>query len=494
MQTGCACYGKDRFSDRFMDAMLTGVIFFDEDGVILRANALARDDLRMTEDSIGCRFSDLFSVICNNKNILYALFARLDVSETPQIQLPPSSVLRCNDKKVQFFVRGSISRLECGHYLLSFRNIMDEITREQILSLVLARTKIFPWFYDMERNRMLIDAHWFSYLGIPEGDCTLLNEEFFGRVHPDEREMLSVALSQQLSDHEIHDSFAYRLLRGDGTWEWFSEQSMYLGPAEDGSPYRVVGVCQSIQDHKTIEDNLRAARDKAQESDRLKTAFLANMSHEIRTPLNAIVGFSNLLADGEVSADSEEGREYVTLISKNSDYLLTLVSDILDLSRIETGTMEYSFAEQPLGKFLMDIYINSKHTIPEGVEFNLLLPPDEVRIETDALRLRQVINHLLNNAVKFTSAGHIDMGYTPSVDGESVRLFVIDTGRGISEDQSEKIFERFYKSDTFTQGAGLGLSVCKTLVESLGGSISVVSRPKEGACFSLSLPIRRKRV
>ena len=269
--------------------------------------------------------------------------------------------------------------------------------------------------------------------------------------------------------------------------------SKALVPAENRLPL-IIGLSWDVTEMKKTQLELIEARAKAEASDRLKSAFLANMSHEIRTPLNAIVGFSNLLADGEVSADSEEGREYVTLISKNSDYLLTLVSDILDLSRIETGTMEYSFAEQPLGKFLMDIYINSNHTIPEGVEFNLLLPPDEVRIETDALRLRQVINHLLNNAVKFTSAGHIDMGYTPSVDGESVRLFVIDTGRGISEDQSEKIFERFYKSDTFTQGAGLGLSVCKTLVESLGGSISVVSRPKEGACFSLSLPIRRKRV
>lgn len=162
-------------------------------------------------------------------------------------------------------------------------------------------------------------------------------------MHPDDRAMLSEALRMQLSNQEIQDTFSYRLMRGDGTWEWFSAQSMYLSRTGDGSPYRVVGVCQSIQDHKTTEENLRAARDKAQESERLKSAFLANMSHEIRTPLNAIVGFSNLLTGGEIDTGTEEAREYATLINKNCDYLITLVTDILDLSRIETGSMEYSF-------------------------------------------------------------------------------------------------------------------------------------------------------
>ena len=368
---------------------------------------------------------------------------------------------------------------------------MDEVTREQILSMILARTKIFPWFYDMDRNKMLIDAHWFSYLGIPAGDCMITQEDFFERVHPDERTTLAEALRLQLSEQEIQDVFNYRLMRGDGSWEWFSAQSMYLSRAGDGSPYRIVGVCQSIQDHKTTEENLRAARDKAQESDRLKSAFLANMSHEIRTPLNAVVGFSNLLAGGDPDIGKEDAKEYAALISKNCDYLLTLVSDILDLSRFEAGSMEFCFTNQSLRQILSDIYEKYADRIPEGVKFNLLVPPRDIRIDTDALRLRQVMEHLVGNAVKFTKKGHIDLGYSLTGDRKEVRLLVADTGCGIPSDMTEKIFDRFYKIDSFKQGAGLGLSVCKTVIEGMGGRIAVSSHPGKGSRFTVIIPMKQ---
>lgn len=330
---------------------------------------------------------------------------------------------------------------------------------------------------------MLIDAHWFSYLGIPAGDCEITIEKFFSRVHPNERDMLADALQKQLSEKEIPDSFSYRLQRGDGSWEWFSEQSMYLSKTNDGSPYRIVGVCHSIQEHKNTEDKLRAARNKAQESDRLKSAFLANMSHEIRTPLNAIVGFSNLIAGGIVDLDTEEARDYSALISKNCNYLLTLVSDVLDLSCIESDTMTFKFTIYPLTRLLTEIYQKYENRIPQEVQFNLLLPTDNVEIETDAVRLRQVIEHLLDNAAKFTVKGHIDIGYALSDHGEKIYVFVADTGCGIPSDQYKKVFERFYKINSFVQGAGLGLSVCKTIVEGLGGTINVYSQLKEGSRF-----------
>ena len=257
-------------------------------------------------------------------------------------------------------------------------------------------------------------------------------------------------------------------------------------------PYRVVGVCMSTQAHKDIEEALTTAKNKAEQNDKLKSAFLANISHELRTPLNAIVGFSNLLTGGEVSTDSEEGKEYMELINKNCDYLLALISDILDLSRIEAGTMEYHFTSFSLRQFLSDFYQNHKHAIPEGVEFNLLLPTEDTLIESDTLRLRQVLDNLLNNAKKFTSKGHIDLGYTLSSNGKSVRLFMSDTGRGIPNDQLEKIFERFYKVDTFVQGVGLGLSICKIIIEQLGGTISVSSRHQESSRFTLRLPLRQQ--
>ncbi len=487
----CRCPGAGYYSDLMLEAMQTSAIFFNDDGTIYRTNTLARKDLHVTGELVGRKLPELLSIVYHEIEMFPTLMDALDEPGTDQIQLPAGAVVRCNFSNLQFFASGCITRLECGRHLFSFRNIMDEVTREQILSMILARTKIFPWFYDMDRNKMLIDAHWFSYLGIPAGDCMITQEEFFERVHPDERTTLAEALRLQLSEQEIQDVFNYRLMRGDGSWEWFSAQSMYLSRAGDGSPYRIVGVCQSIQDHKTTEENLRAARDKAQESDRLKSAFLANMSHEIRTPLNAVVGFSNLLAGGDPDIGKEDAKEYAALISKNCDYLLTLVSDILDLSRFEAGSMEFCFTNQSLRQILSDIYEKYADRIPEGVKFNLLVPPRDIRIDTDALRLRQVMEHQVGNAVKFTKKGHIDLGYSLTGDRKEVRLLVADTGCGIPSDMTEKIFDRFYKIDSFKQGAGLGLSVCKTVIEGMGGRIAVSSHPGKGSRFTVIIPMKQ---
>ena len=151
--------------------------------------------------------------------------------------------------------------------------------------MAMAQTKIFPWFFDLDNGRMVIDARWFDHVGIPRGDCSMSPGIFFDMLHPDDRETLSAAFAKQLSGILTPEAYAYRVRRCDGTWEWFEGQSVYLGQAHDGSPYRVVGICQSIQPHKEIEGHLREARDKARENDRLKSAFLANMSHEIRTPI-----------------------------------------------------------------------------------------------------------------------------------------------------------------------------------------------------------------
>lgn len=487
---GASCGMENyEYSDRMLEAMQTSVVFFDPEGIVYRVNSLACRDLKIEKNPENCKVNRMLSIIHNNTDIFPGLMTQLYNSDTGQVWFPSEAFIRCHIGQVQFFVNGCIMRMQDGNYLLTFRNITDEVTHEHILSMILARTKIFPWFYDMDRNKMLIDEHWFSYLGIPKGDCTISSEDFFALVHPDEREMLSEALRRQLVDHEIQDSFSYRLRRGDGTWEWFSEQSMYMGKTDDGLPYRIVGVCQSIQDHKIIEENLRAARNKAQESDKLKSAFLANMSHEIRTPLNAIVGFSDLLATGYTEIKSEEAKEFAGLINKNCNILLTLVSDVLDMSRIESDSMNFSFSEHSLVKFLSDIHEKYKDKIPGQIKFNLLLPSGDVKIKTDSLRLKQALFHLLDNAVKFTKNGHIDMGCTCSSDGKNVCLFISDTGIGIPYGQTERIFERFYKVDSFMQGAGLGLSICKTISEGLGGEISVSSHPGKGAKFSLLLPL-----
>lgn len=476
----------ENLPDELLDAMQTSLIFFDTKGFIIRINTLAREDLHITEDTVELKISDLFSVIHRNENILPNLIASFDTTELKQIKLPPNTFIRNKDKKVQFYVSGSLSQLKNGYYLFSFRNAMDEITREQILSMALMRAKIFPWFYDMQRQRMLIDAHWFSYLGIPAGDCTLSNEEFFERVHPDEREMLSQALENQLSNHEIQDSFTYRLRRGDGTWEWFDEQSMYLGQTESGSPYRIVGVCQSIQDHKTIEEDLRSARNKAQESDRLKSAFLANMSHEIRTPLNAIVGFSNLLMTCDNEAEKEE---YNTIISTNNELLLRLINDILNLSKIEAGFIERKPEEFDLSLYFNELCssVQQRMNNPQ-VKFICENPYPHCIVYMDKSRLTQVIMNYITNAIKYTPKGFIKMGYEQKDGG--IKLFVSDSGIGISEKKKDRVYERFEKLDEFAQGTGLGLSISKALTELSGGQVGFESEEGVGSTFWSWIPTK----
>ena len=291
------------------------------------------------------------------------------------------------------------------------------------------------------------------------------------------------------------DSFNLDLhiLNDDGTEKWTRINVVRNPMNNDPSKIEMVCVNYDISELKMTEKNLIEAKNKAEVSDRLKSAFLANMSHEIRTPLNAIAGFSNLLAGGDPDISEEEADEYAALISKNCDYLLTLVSDILDLSRFEAGSMEFCFTNQPLGHILSDIHGKYADRIPAGVRFNLLVPPQDIRIDTDALRLRQVMEHLVGNALKFTEKGHIDLGYSLTGDGKEVRLFVTDTGCGIPSDMTEKVFDRFYKIDSFKQGAGLGLSVCKTIIEGMGGRIAVSSQPGKGSRFTVRLPMKQQK-
>ena len=254
-----------------------------------------------------------------------------------------------------------------------------------------------------------------------------------------------------------------------------------------GGGYKAAGLLLNIQAIKDREQELEEARLLAEKAE-LKQSFLANMSHEIRTPLNAIVGFSNILAlDDGVSP--EERLEYIGSINKNSDLLLKLINDILELSRIESGYMSFEYEKCFVSELVDSIYMTHQMLISEQLEFIKELDAVQVEVMVDKGRLTQVITNFLNNASKFTKTGYIKLGYRYLSESDRVAIYVEDTGRGIELSEQKMIFSRFYKQDEFSQGAGLGISICQVIVEKLRGKIELWSEPGKGSRFTVVLPV-----
>ena len=483
---------QQKFARELLDSVPAGFILLTPNGNIKQVNRQASAELGVQKQDIKNKnIREVFSIFHENINILDELLGRLQKDEQ-EVTLPPDTFIYGTINTISFLAKGYFKNVtvekNSNYILFTFRNVVTELTQEYVLNMALRRTKIFPWSYDTKCNLMTIDPRYFEHLGIPAGDCTLTNEQFAQLVHPDDIAGVLKALTLQAQGNFIEDPVSYRLHRGDGKWEWFEAQSTYLGQGTR-IPFRLVGVCMSTQEHKKIEEELIIARDKAQQSDKLKSVFLANMSHEIRTPLNAIVGFSNLLVDGDMAFKKEEVKEFLSLINLNCEQLLALISEILDLSKIESNTMGFNITEQPLTPLLQNILRAQQINVPQEVELLLDLPATDTIITTDPLRLKQVINNLINNAIKFTSKGAITLGYRQNND--QVSIFVKDTGTGIDEDKINRIFERFYKGDNFVQGTGLGLAISHTIVEHLKGTITVTSEIGKGSHFTIQHPIKR---
>lgn len=254
------------------------------------------------------------------------------------------------------------------------------------------------------------------------------------------------------------------------------------GTEKMGSLLRI----EDITEKKKIEQ-LKFDMAKSEESNRLKSAFLANMSHEIRTPLNAIIGFSALLAETD---DPESKKEFNRIIESNNELLLQLINDIIDISKIESGTLNFTYSNTDINELLRLICEQmKKKCVSPLVEIAFTKKETECILPTDYLRLSQLITNLLNNAIKFTEKGHIHFGYTIDQTWENIRFFVQDTGKGIPQSKREAIFDRFVKLDSFMQGTGLGLAICEMIVEKFGGSIGVESEEGKGSCFWFTLPI-----
>ena len=325
------------------------------------------------------------------------------------------------------------------------------------------------------------------YRNVGEAYETPLSDIFgtYRHFHPDDRTLLIRFLDDARKGLTTKLSKEMRVLREDGTYTWTHVNLLVKKYAPQDRIIEIISINYDITELKRTEEMLVKARDKAEASDRLKSAFLANMSHEIRTPLNAIVGFSSLLTSTENAAEKEL---YNSLIGHNNKLLLNLINDVIDLSKIESGYLELRPDWVNLTELLDESVAEYAHQVPSGVELLTNYPAHDSLVELDSLRIKQILSNFLSNALKNTTTGHVEVFY--EVDHQSVRIGVKDTGRGIPQNMLEKIFERFEKLDSFAQGAGLGLSICKLIVEKMNGRVLVDSQLGIGTTFVIELPCR----
>ena len=328
---------------------------------------------------------------------------------------------------------------------------------------------------------------WYKNMGEDENASLPEVVGVYGKMHPEDRkQMLDFFYKARLGTVKDFKG-EMRILR-PGTkdqWNWIRTNVVVNQFKPENGVIELIGINYDITELKETESKLIDAKEKAETADRLKSAFLANMSHEIRTPLNAIVGFSSLLVQEE---NPEEREQYMAIVEENNELLLQLISDILDLSKMEAGTFDFVERELDVNLLCEDMVRVMKLKAKPGVEvvFDRHLP--ECVMASDRNRLNQVIANFINNAIKFTATGSIRLGYD-RIDAGHLRFYVADTGIGIMQEKQTEIFDRFVKLNSFVHGTGLGLSISKSIVEQLGGTIGVESEPGKGACFWFTLPI-----
>ena len=356
----------------------------------------------------------------------------------------------------------------------ALRNLLYE---HETLCLAIEGNSTYAW--RLEGDSVSCDSQFCELIHHRSG--RLLLNEITPYIHPGD---LPVFRKNIASRHErTHHKGQYRCnFTGEFQWWEFSYNTIHT----PGHAPIIAGLLQNIQELKDHEQELIESRELAEQAE-LKQSFLNNMSHEIRTPLNAIVGFSDMLAN-EPEFSNEERQEFVDIINTNTKLLLKLVGDVLELSRIESGNLSFTFQRESVCRLLDDVYQTHSLLIRPPLQFLKDFPPEDVQVNVDPMRLTQVLTNFLNNANKFTKGGSIRLGYCCPSGMSEVHLYVEDTGIGIPHSEQKMIFERFYKRSEFSQGVGLGLSICVLIVEKMGGRIELQSEESRGSRFTVVLP------
>mgnify|MGYP000448978493 FL=1 len=466
-----------------------GVELYDRDGYLIDLNAKDMEifGIRSKKDVLGVNIfsnpilpKDVIKKLKENKSVNFRLnysFKKVDdyynTSKVGELDIvTKASILYDQRGEPSSYL---LINLDNTEKMIAYNRISEF---ENVFTLVSVYAKVGYALYDLYTFEGYAIKQWYENMG--EKDGTPLSQiiGIYSYIHPNDVGYINSFFEEVKQGKAHHFRREVRVKSGDG-WKWICANITRNPQSVDPNKPEMICINYDITELKDSQ----LKRERAEELDRLKSAFLANMSHEIRTPLNAIVGFSQLLAETD---DPEERHEFVEIIDSNNRMLLQLISDILDLAKIESGTMDFKFADMNVKEVINEIVTSFRIKMPDNVA--LIAPQDspECQIYSDRMRLTQVISDFLNNAIKYTSEGCITLAY--EIIGDEIKFSVTDTGDGMSQEIQAHIFDRFYKGNTFKQGTGLGLSICETIVNRLGGRIGVNSELGKGSTFWFTHP------
>lgn len=466
-----------------------GVELYDRDGYLIDLNAKDMEifGIRSKKDVLGVNIfsnpilpKDVIKKLKENKSVNFRLnysFKKVDdyynTSKVGELDIvTKASILYDQRGEPSSYL---LINLDNTEKMIAYNRISEF---ENVFTLVSVYAKVGYALYDLYTFEGYAIKQWYENMG--EKDGTPLSQiiGIYSYIHPNDAGYINSFFEEVKQGKAHHFRREVRVKSGD-RWKWICANITRNPQSVDPNKPEMICINYDITELKDSQ----LKRERAEELDRLKSAFLANMSHEIRTPLNAIVGFSQLLAETD---DPEERHEFVEIIDSNNRMLLQLISDILDLAKIESGTMDFKFADMSIKEVINEIVTSFRIKMPDNVA--LIAPKDspECQIYSDRMRLTQVISNFLNNAIKYTSEGCIILAY--EIIGDEIKFSVTDTGDGMSQEIQAHIFDRFYKGNTFKQGTGLGLSICETIVNRLGGRIGVNSELGKGSTFWFTHP------
>ena len=466
-----------------------GVELYDRDGYLIDLNAKDMEifGIRSKKDVLGVNIfsnpilpKDVIKKLKENKSVNFRLnysFKKVDdyynTSKVGELDIvTKASILYDQRGEPSSYL---LINLDNTEKMIAYNRISEF---ENVFTLVSVYAKVGYALYDLYTFEGYAIKQWYENMG--EKDGTPLSQiiGIYSYIHPNDAGYINSFFEEVKQGKAHHFRREVRVKSGDG-WKWICANITRNPQSVDPNKPEMICINYDITELKDSQ----LKRERAEELDRLKSAFPANMSHEIRTPLNAIVGFSQLLAETD---DPEERHEFVEIIDSNNRMLLQLISDILDLAKIESGTMDFKFADMSIKEVINEIVTSFRIKMPDNVA--LIAPKDspECQIYSDRMRLTQVISNFLNNAIKYTSEGCIILAY--EIIGDEIKFSVTDTGDGMSQEIQAHIFDRFYKGNTFKQGTGLGLSICETIVNRLGGRIGVNSELGKGSTFWFTHP------